>query len=154
MKTQTTRNQLLLISDDFTVRESVGEILRLAHFKVALAMDGRGAVGLLSAYRVDAVVLDHRTPYDLMRLSERTLSPLVAITDIDPFLPLVLTCAAHVKLDLETTLLADLVLRHPVAPRQLLDGLHMLLTESMRERAWRKAHDSAALCRPLPTPQP
>lgn len=151
MKTSPPRNRLLLVSDDSTVLELLGEVLRCAGFSVVQALDGRSAVALLSTSRMNAVVLDYRTPFDLKGAAARTRSPLAAITDIDPFLPLVLTCGADDELDLETTLMADLVLRHPVAPKQIVEGLHLLLTESMRDRACRKAHDSAALRRHLVT---
>jgi hypothetical protein len=70
---------------------------------------------------------------------------LVALTDIDAFVPLVLTCESGAELDHRTTLMADLVLRHPVTPAALLDGIDMLLTESLRDRVYRKSEFTAVL---------
>ena len=63
----------------------------------------------------------------------------------DPFLPLILTCDADTELDHDTLLMADLVLRHPVQPSALLEGIDTLLGESLRERVYRKSDYIATL---------
>jgi len=62
-----------------------------------------------------------------------------ALTDIDPFLPLLLLCAAEDKLDHRTLLTADMVLTHAVEIPALLDAIETLLSETLRERAQRKS---------------
>jgi hypothetical protein len=39
--------------------------------------------------------------------------------------------------------MADLVVRHPVTPAVLLDGIDMLLAESLRDRVYRKSQYAA-----------
>jgi CheY-like chemotaxis protein len=133
------------VSDDFTVRESLGEILESADFTVLYAGNGRDAVKTLLANPVKAIVLDFKTPFDPKGAGPRTARTLVALTDIDPFLPLVLTCESEVELDHQCALMADLVLRHPVTPAALLDGIDLLLVESLRDRVYRKSEYTAVL---------
>ena len=61
------------------------------------------------------------------------------MTDIDPFLPLVLTCESEADLDHTTSLMADIVLKHPVGPSTLLDAIHTLRAETLKERVYRKS---------------
>jgi hypothetical protein len=68
-------------------------------------------------------------------------STLEALTDIDPFLPLVLTREPEVELDHATSLMADMVLTHPVVPLVLLKAIDTLLLETLRERVHRKSAD-------------
>lgn len=145
MKTTKTPNRLLVVSDDYTVRESLGGMLTAANFTVHYAENGRDAVAALLAHPVKAVVLDHRTPFEPHGPTSRNSRTLTALTDIDPFLPLVLTCEADLELDHRTTLMADLVLRHPVTPEALREGIDLLLTESLRERVYRKSEYTAVL---------
>jgi len=145
MKKAKMLNRLLVVSDDYTVRESLGEILTAADYNLLYADNGRDAVATLLANPVKAVVLDQRTPLEPGTTAGRNSRTLTALTDIDPFLPLVLTCDADAELDHRTTLMADLVLRHPVTPEALRDGIDLLLTESLRERVYRKSEYTAVL---------
>lgn len=145
MKNVATHNRLLVVSDDFTVRESLGGILESADFTVLYAGNGPDAVKTLLANPVKAIVLDFKTPFDPKGAGSPTAQTLVALTDIDPFLPLVLTCESDVELDHQTALMADLVLRHPVTPAALLDGIDLLLVESLRDRVYRKSEYTAML---------
>ena len=61
------------------------------------------------------------------------------LRDIDPFLPLLLLCAAEDELDHRTLLTADMVLTHVVEIPALLDAIETLLPETLRERAQRKS---------------
>jgi hypothetical protein len=56
-----------------------------------------------------------------------------------PFLPLLLLCDPEDELDHPTLLMADTVLRHPISAAALLDALDLLLTETLRERVFRKS---------------
>lgn len=145
MKNVGTHNRLLVVSDDFTVRESLGGVLEAADFTVLFSGNGRDAVKTLLANPVKAIVLDFKTPLDPKCARPRTAQTLVALTDIDPFLPLVLTCESEVELDHQSALMADLVLRHPVTPAALRDGIDLLLAESLRERVYRKSEYTAVL---------
>jgi len=133
MKNQRAKNRVLLVSDDFTVRESLGDILRSDCFEVLSAENGVKAVKAFAANAINAIVLDYRTPFDGKDFVSGRSSTLEALTDIDPFLPLVLTREPE----------ADLVLTHPVAPSALLEAIDMLLVETLKERVHRKSGDFA-----------
>ena len=62
-----------------------------------------------------------------------------ALTDVDPFLPLLLLCGSEEELDHRTSLMADMVLTHAVETPALLAAIATLLGESLRERAQRKS---------------
>ena len=64
MKHQRAKNRVLLVSDDFTVRESLGDILRSDGFEVLSAENGVKAVKAFAANAINAIVLDYRTPFD------------------------------------------------------------------------------------------
>lgn len=142
MKYQDTHNRVLLASDDFTVRESLGEILRSGGFGVLAVENGRQAVKALESNHIKVIVLDYRTPFDVRDFASGKSRTLEALTDIDPLLPLVLTCDRKVKLDHASSLMADLVLTHPVVPSALLEGVETILTETLRERVHRKSENS------------
>jgi two-component system alkaline phosphatase synthesis response regulator PhoP len=143
MKYQRTKNRVLLVSDDFTVRESLGDMLRSDGFEVLSAENGLKAVKALAANPINVIVLDFRTPFDGKDFVSGRSSTLEALTDIDPFLPLVLTRESEVELDHATSLMADLVLTHPVVPSALLESIDMLLVETLKERVHRKSGDLA-----------
>ena len=138
MKNQRTKSRVLLVSNDFTVRESFGDILRADGFDVLFAENGRKAVKTLAANVLNAIVLDYRTLFEAEDGYGRSAT-IEALTDIDPFLPLVLTCGAGVNLDHATSLMADMVLNHPVEASTLLDAIDALLAETLKERAYRKS---------------
>ncbi|HEX5219049.1 MAG TPA: hypothetical protein VFZ59_05730, partial [Verrucomicrobiae bacterium] len=116
MKHEYTDKRILLVSDDASVREALGEMLRAADFDVRLAENGRSAVETLVETPVSVIVLDFRTRFDAKDLVGRKSKTLIALTDVDPFLPLILTCDADTELDHETSLMADFIVRHPVQP--------------------------------------
>jgi len=139
MKYQHANKRILLVSDDPSAREALGEMLQAADFNVLLAENGRSAESMLLANPVSVIVLDFRTRFDAKDIVSRKSRTLAALTDVDPFLPLILTCDADAELDHDTSLMADLVLKHPVQPSALLDGIDTLLGESLRERVYRKS---------------
>ena len=143
MKYQRAKNRVLLVSDDFTVRESLGDTLRSDGFEVLPAENGMKAVKVFAANAINAIVLDYRTPFDGKDFVSGRSSTLEALTDIDPFLPLVLTREPEAELDHATSLMADLVLTHPVEPSALLEAIDMLLVETLKERVHRKSSDLA-----------
>ena len=131
------------MSDDFTVRESLGDILRSDGFEVLSAESGVKAVKAFAANAINVIVLDYRTSFDGKDFVSGRSSTLEALTDIDPFLPLVLTREPEAELDHATSLMADLVLTHPVVPSSLLEAIDMLLVETLKERVHRKSEDLA-----------
>ena len=143
MKYLRAKNRVLLVSDDFTVRESLGDILRSDGFEVLSAENGLKAVKTFAANAINAIVLDYRTPFDGKDFVSGRSSTLEALTDIDPFLPLVLTREPEAELEHATLLMADIVLTHPVVPSSLLEAIDMLLVETLKERVHRKSADLA-----------
>lgn len=145
MKSKHTNKRILLVSDDSSAREALGEMLRAAHFNVLCADNGRGAEKMLLENPVSVIVLDYRTRFDAQDFQAQKSRTLAALTDVDAFLPVILTCAADIELDYETALMADLVLRHPVPAPALKEGIETLLGESLRERVYRKSDFIATL---------
>ena len=141
MKYQRTKNRVLLVSNDFTVRESLGDILQSHGFEVLSAENGVKAIKALAANPINVIVLDYRTPFDRKDFVSGRSSTLEALTDIDPFLPLVLTHESEVELDHATSLMADMVLTQPVEPSALLEAIDTLLVETLKERVHRKSAD-------------
>lgn len=132
------KKRILLVSNNSFERESLAEILRDS-YQVVLAESGREAAEKFVATPISAIVLQHDTPFngaDVFAGSSRTIAEL---TDIDPFLPLLLLCDPEDELDHPTSLMADAVLRHPISATALLDALDMLVTETLRERVFRKS---------------
>jgi CheY-like chemotaxis protein len=99
------------------------------------------AIKALAANPINVIVLDYRTPFDRKDFVSGRSSTLEALTDIDPFLPLVLTRESEVELDHATSLMADMVLTHPVEPSALLEAIDTLLVETLKERVHRKSAD-------------
>ncbi len=131
------------MSNDFTVRESLGDILRSSSFEILFAENGAKAVKVLVANAVSVIVLNYRTPFDAKDGVGRGSRTLEALTDIDPFLPLVLTREPQAELEYATALMADIVLTHPVDPLTLLEAMDTLLAETLKERVYRKSGDFA-----------
>lgn len=145
MKYNYANKRILLVSDDHSAREALGEMLRAANLDVIMAEDGRRAEKALLDHLISLIVLDFRTRFDAKDAGSRKSKTLIALTDVDPFLPLILTCDAKAELNHETALMADLVLKHPVQPSALLEGIETLLSESLNERVFRKSDYIAAL---------
>lgn len=145
MKYQRANNRVLVVSNDFTVRESLGEILQSSGFEILFAENGASAVKVLVAKAVGVIVLDYRTPFGAKDGVGRGSRTLEALTDIDPFLPLVLTREPEVELEHATSLMADMVLTHPVEPLALLEAIDTLLAETLKERVYRKSGDFALI---------
>ena len=138
MKNGRPKNRVLLVSDDNTVRESFGDILRADGFDVLFAENGRKAAKMLTGNVVSAIVLDYRTPFDAENAHRRPAT-IEALTDIDPFLPLVLTRESETEMDHATSLMADIVLKHPVDASTLLHAIETLLAETLKARVYRKS---------------
>lgn len=139
------KKRILVVSADGAFKEFVGEVLRSYGHTVLLADTGYKALRDVRDHLVDAVVLDHGTPYMKHRSTSGSPDTLKAITDHNPFLPVVLTCRSRDALDFSTLLMADMVLETPVKYSALLDAVDTLLNERLRERAYRKAEDLKVL---------
>lgn len=134
-------NRILVVSADSAFRESAREVLRTGGFAVFLAGTGYMAIREIRDRLIDAVVLDNATPFTKQRLSSRSPDTLRALTDQNPFLPVVLTCRSRALIDHATFLMADAVLESPIRYSALLDAVNTVVRETLRERAHRKAQD-------------
>ena len=88
---------------------------------------------------MNLVVVDFTTAPNASGRAGHASRTLQALTDVDPFLPLLLLCKREDELDDSTQFMADMVLTDKAATPVLLDAIETLLSESLRERAQRKA---------------
>jgi len=93
----------------------------------------------LAANPVSLIVVDHTTPFGSAGGAFRRSRTLEASTDIDPFIPLLLLCVSQDELDHQTSLMADMVLTHPVGFLALLDAIETLPSETLRGWVQRKS---------------
>lgn len=143
MKYQRAKNRVLLVSNDSTVRELLGDMLQSTGFEVLFAENGADAVKILPADAINVIILDFRTPFNAKDVVSGRSLTLEALTDIDPFLPMLLTHEPKAELEHATLLMADLILTHPVEPSTLLEAIDTLLVETLKERVYRKAGNLA-----------
>jgi DNA-binding NtrC family response regulator len=141
MKMKRTNKRVLVVSADARFKELAGEVLRSYGFVVFPADTGYSALRTVRDRLVNAIVLDHATPFMKHRSLSRSPDTLQALTDEKPFLPVVLACGSRAALDHPTLAMADVVLETPVKHSVLLDAVETVLNETLRERAHRKAED-------------
>jgi hypothetical protein len=100
---------------------------------------GKDAIKHLLFNSINAVVLDYGSSYEPGNPMPSGKRIVEEIGNIDAFVPLVLVCDRCDTLDHETSAAADLVIRRPMAARQLIDGMLTVMGETLRERAQRKS---------------
>lgn len=144
MKDRRMKNQVLLASPPDAALRSFEEILRREGFRVQSVESGQKAIQVIKAHQLDAIILDYRTPFFRKETGASHSRTLEAITDVSPFLPLVLVCSPTDALDHATSLMADLVLTYPVRTSAFLEAVDTVLEETLAERAQRKAADLVA----------
>ncbi|MEQ8857713.1 MAG: response regulator [Pseudomonadales bacterium] len=118
---------ILVIDDDASVREVIGEMLRLEGHEVTMAENGRDGIGLLHAERFDLVITDLIMPekegietISEIRRTNDTI-PIVAISGGGRLGPGdYLETARHIG--------ADATLAKPFARQELLSTIESLLT--------------------------
>jgi len=143
MKQKTYR--ILVVSGDAAFKELVGEVFRSYGYAVFLADTGYRALRDVKDHLVDAVVLDHETPFMKHRSMSRSPDPLQTIADEHPFLPVVLTCRSRAALAPSTLSMAAVVLETPVKYSALLRAVETLLNGTPRQRPPCKAEDLRVL---------
>ena len=139
------KKRILLVSPNSFERASLTETLRDGGCEVIAAESGREALEVFTSIPVSAIVLQHETPFDGSDVFAGSSRTLAELTDVDPFLPLLLLCDPEDALEHPTSLLADMILRHPIDPTALADALNMLLSETLKERVLRKSGPVAGL---------
>ena len=108
-------------------------------FEVSEFEAGKDAVKHLLFSSVNAVVLHYSSSYDPAVPISAGKRIVQEITDVDAFVPLIVVCERCDALEHGTSAAADVVLRDPVAPRQLVEGVKGILAETLRQRAQRKS---------------
>jgi CheY-like chemotaxis protein len=139
------KNRILLVSHNLALQDSLGQVLKSNGFEVLAVESGRQAVEVLAANAMSVVVLDYETPFILPGSWNQSSRTLEELTDMDAFLPLVLICAPDVEPERTGMLIADIVLRQPVDELALLDAIETLLSETLKERVFRKSGHVAVL---------
>lgn len=140
-----TKNRLLFVSPETPGRERILRLLEKEGFDTVLAETGEKALRIVQDQLLDGVILDYGTRYAASGRMTKPSRTLQAITDDNPFLPLVLLCEATDELSYAETRMADMILVQPVESGSLLDALDTVLTETLSERALRKAGSIPAL---------
>jgi DNA-binding response OmpR family regulator len=131
-------SKIVLIDRDPLRRAQLASALSKKH-AVAEFEAGREALQHLLFNTVNAVVLDYGSSCEADNPVPDGKRLVREIVRIDAFVPLVLLCDRCETLEHETVAAADLVLRRPLTERQILDALHGVLEETLRERAQRKS---------------
>ncbi len=137
--------RVLVVSHDPAMRSSISDMLEGSNYKLTFAENGREALGMLRDSTPGAIVLDYTTPLEGKGSARAEAESLEKITDEFPLIPLVLLCMPSVNLSRSRFLMADMVLRLPVVAPELNRALETVLTETVVDRAFRKAADVAAL---------
>ena len=131
--------RIIFIDRDSARRERSSESLLADGFEVTGFDSGQDALKHLLFRPVNAVVLDYASSYDAVNPVPAGRRIVQEIMQMDAFVPLILLCDRCDVLEHDTSGPADIVLRHPVTPRQLSDAIKMVLGETLRERAQRKS---------------
>jgi DNA-binding response OmpR family regulator len=133
------RRNIVLVDRDTIRRAQLSEALTKTGFDVAEFEAAKDALKHLLFSTVSAVIVDYGSAYELQNPVPDGKRIVREIVGVDAFVPLVVICDRCEILDHETVTAADLVLRRPLTDRQLSDGIHTVLGETLRERAQRKS---------------
>jgi len=131
--------RIVLIDRDNIRREQVKNALSNAGFDVTEFDAGKDAVKHLLFSSVHAVLLDYGSSFEAENPLPAGKKIVQEITKVDAFVPLILVCDRCDTLEHETSAATDLVLRRPLSASQLLNGVHTVLGETLRERTQRKS---------------
>jgi DNA-binding response OmpR family regulator len=131
--------KIVLIDRDAIRRAQLSSALAREGFEVTEFEAAKDALNHLLFSSVSAVIVDYGSGYEPQSPVPDGRRVVQEIVNVDAFVPLLLVCDRCETLDTETVAAADLVLRRPLTARQLIDGVHTVLEETLRERAQRKS---------------
>jgi DNA-binding NtrC family response regulator len=131
--------RVVLIDRDGIRRQQLQAALSAAGCEVTEFEAGKDALKHLLFSSVNAVVLDYGASYEPSSPIPAGKRIVEEITNVDAFVPLIVVCDRCDTLEPETSAAADLVLRRPITPKQVVDGVNTVLGETLRERAQRKS---------------
>lgn len=132
-------NKIAIIDRDGVRRKAFGDALRSEGYQVAEFESGKQAVSYLLSNTVNGIVVDRGTSFEVnnpLPDGERIVKEIV---DVDAFVPLILVCDRGDELNHETSSAADMILRRPLTPVQLISGVNTALAETFIQRTQRKS---------------
>lgn len=122
------RNFVLIVDDDLATRESIGRVLRTAHYEVLLAPDGQEAIGIFASHPIDLLIVDLNLPIrDGWDVFEE-------LTRVDPFMPVIIITGMPNQFQSAAAVGAGALLEKPVDPAVLLATMKDLLGEPNEQR--------------------
>jgi DNA-binding response OmpR family regulator len=128
---------ILVVDDDASLRESLGEVLRSEHYAVRLASDGRDAVRQFLEGPPDLILLDVSMP-DINGWQAHEI-----MSGLYPYVPVIVITARPGQARRAAEAGIDVLMEKPLDIRALLQTIHELLSrpEITRlgrvDRAWR-----------------
>lgn len=132
-------NKIVFIDRDGVRRKAYGDALRSEGYQVTGFENGRQAVAFLLSHTINGIVVDRSSSFEAdnpLASGDRIVKEIV---DVDAFVPLILICDRCDELDHRTSSAADLILRRPLKPVQLISGLNTALAETLIQRTQRKS---------------
>jgi DNA-binding NtrC family response regulator len=133
------RKKIVLVDRDTVRRRQLSNALAKEGFETSEFEAAKDALNHLLFSSVSTVIVDYGCAYEPRSPIPDGKRVVQEIVNVDAFVPLLLICDRCETLDTETVAAADLVLRRPLTHRQLIDGIHTVLEETLRERAQRKS---------------
>lgn len=131
------KKKILIVTDNAAAQASLAETLNAQGY-ATLHTETAGAFRTL-AENPSHLIIVHDCSARAGQRSDPRRRTLEALTDLDPFIPVLVIARPQDDLDYPTTLLADLILTEPVATSALLEGIELLLSETLLERSQRKS---------------
>ena len=132
-------NKIVFIDRDGVRRKAFAEALRSEGYNVAEFACGKDAVSHLLSNTVNGIVVDHGNSIEVNNPVPDGKRIVKEIVDVDAFVPLILICDRCDELDHETSSAADMILRRPLTPVQLISGVNTALSETLVQRTQRKS---------------
>ena len=132
-------NKIIFIDRDSARRKAFGEALRSEGYHVAEFACGRDVVSHLLSNTVNGIVVDHGSSFEANNPVPDGKRTVQEIVEIDAFVPLILVCDRYDELDHETSSAADMILRRPLTPEQVISGVNTALSETLVQRTQRKS---------------
>lgn len=131
--------KLMLIDNREGRRQTLVGSLAKAGFEVASFGNSSDALSHLMVNSVSAVIMDFGAEYEKRAENCCGKELINAITNVDAFVPLIVICDEADFLSHDTVSATDLVLRRPLTDREILEAVHSVLGETLRERVQRKS---------------
>jgi DNA-binding NtrC family response regulator len=119
---------VLIIDDDSSLRDSVSEVLKLAHYEVVTAQDSIQAMEVFGRETIHIVLLDIRMP------GMSGWSVLKRLVSSCPLLPVIVMTALSNQQAVAEILGADALMEKPPDMAELLRLVHQFSHETLSER--------------------